>query len=369
MLTRTQVTICLISISLLATIVAQAKSNANANQSNKGKAIYPTSEWLKAKPAEVGMDRGRLEKAREYALTGDGSGMITRHGKVVMTWGDLQQTYDLKSTTKSFGATALAVAIQDGKISLDDKAVTHHPNFGVPPENNAETGWLDDITIRHLATQTAGFEKPGGYEKLLFEPGTMWHYSDGGPNWLAECITLIYMRDLQDFMFERVYTPIGVKKSDLRWRENAYRPHEIKGVKRREFGSGIHANVNAMARLGYLYLREGNWDGKQIIPKEFTHMVQKPLPFMKGLKEYDSTHHGNASEHYSLLWWNNADGTLKKVPPDAHWTWGLYDSLIVVIPSLDIVVSRAGKSWERTSDEHYDVLKGFFEPIVASVQG
>ena len=38
----------------------------------------------------------------------------------------------------------------------------------------------------HLATQTAGFEKPGGYTKLIFEPGTKWFYSDGGPNWLAE---------------------------------------------------------------------------------------------------------------------------------------------------------------------------------------
>ena len=46
----------------------------------------------------------------------------------------------------------------------------------------------------------------------------------------------------------------------------------------------------------------------------------------------------------------------------------MYDSLILVVPSLDVVVSRAGKSWQRNGDGHYDVLKPFFEPIVASVK-
>ncbi len=68
-----------------------------------------------------------------------------------------------------------------------------------------------------------------------------------------------------------------------------------------------------------------------------------------------------------MLWWNNADGTLQSVPRDAFWSWGLYDSLIVVIPSLDLVVSRAGKSWKRNSEDHYDVLRPFLVPIVAAV--
>ena len=90
---------------------------------------------------------------------------------------------------------------------------------------------------------------------------------------------------------------------------------------------------------------------------------------MVGLPEHDpKAEHGNASDHYGLLWWNNADGTLPNVPRDAYWSWGLYDSLIVVIPSLDLVVSRAGKSWPRREGAgHYDVLAPFLEPIVASV--
>lgn len=57
------------------------------------------------------------------------------------------------------------------------------------------------------------------------------------------------------------------------------------------------------------------------------------------------------------------------MPRDAYWAWGLYDSLIVVIPSLDLVVARAGKSWKREAGgSHYDVLKPFLVPLCEAVR-
>lgn len=327
---------------------------------------YPGKTWATVKPADVSMDVKLLRQARDYALKGGGSGMITRHGKVVLTWGDQSRRFDLKSTTKSIGVTALGLAIKDGKLKLDDPVNKHHPKFGIPPSSNNSTGWLPLITLRHLATQTAGFAKPGGYQKLLFKPGTHWHYSDGGPNWLAECVTLAYKRDVWDLMHERVFSPIGITKRDLTWRGNAYRPKQLNGIHRREFGSGIHANVPAMARIGYLYLHEGKWKNKEIIPESFVQLARTTDAKVVGVPEYEKRF-GNASDHYGLLWWNNADGTIKNLPRDAYWSWGLYESLILVIPSLDIVAARAGKSWKRETNEHYDVLKPFFEPIAMSV--
>ncbi len=332
--------------------------------------VWPALAWQHTTPEEAGMDRARLEQARDYALTGGGSGIITRGGKVVMAWGDLKQRYDLKSTTKSIGITALGLAIADGKLSLEDRAADRHPDFASPPAEAEHRDWFGRITLLHLATQTAGFAKPGGSAELLFEPGSMWHYSDSGPNWLAECVTLAYERDLNDLMFDRVFTPLGITAEDLAWRKNAYRPDTINGIKRREFGSGISANVDAMARIGYLYLRGGEWRGKQIIPRSFVDACGAAVPSVVGLPEHEADKHGNASDHYGLLWWNNADGALENVPRDAYWSWGLYDSLIVVIPSLDIVVARAGASWQREDwSGHYDVLKPFLEPIAASLGG
>jgi CubicO group peptidase (beta-lactamase class C family) len=334
--------------------------------------IWPDKEWAHATAAEAGLDSAKLAEARDYALTGGGAGYITRGGKLVLSWGDARQRYDLKSSTKSFGSIALGLAIKDGKVRLDHKARQFHPTMGTPPEANAETKWVDEITILHLASQTAGFQKPGGYTPLLFRPGTMWDYSDSGPNWLAECLTLIYRRDLDELMFERVFTPLGVQRTDLVWRKNQYRSALIEGIARREFGAGIHANVDAMARIGLLMLRDGRWRNEQIIPREFTEIAPVPvaqharLPVhTNSLKEMGP----NAPKHYGLLWWNNADGTLGNVPRDAYWSWGLYDSLIFVAPSLDVVVARAGQSWKRQPGAtHYEVLKPFFEPIIAAAK-
>jgi len=333
-------------------------------------AAWPSPAWPVVAPADVGLNGGLLEQAKAYALSAGGSGMIVRHGRAVLRWGDQAQRYDIKSATKSFGATMLGVAIKDGKVALDLPARRCHPTLGVPPASNVNTGWLDRITIRHLATQTAGFEKPGGYGTLLFEPGTQWFYSDAGPNWLAECLTLAYGRDLDTLMFERVFTPLGISRDDLRWRDNQYRDHQIDGISRREFGAGIHANVEALSRLGYLYLRNGRWKDQQILSEEFVGIASRPVKAVVGLPEWPSDTHGNASDHYGLLWWNNGDGALANVPREAYWAWGLYDSLIIVVPSLDLVVVRGGangRQWPRATDaDHYTVLRPFLEPIVAA---
>jgi len=329
---------------------------------------WPEADWPRATPQSVGLDPGQLERSRDYALSAGGSGCIIRRGRLVLEWGDSGRIYDLKSTTKSFGATALGIALMDGKVRLDERAMVYCPDLGLPPVTNAVTGWLDRITLRMLANQTAGFEKPGGFGALLFEPGTRWHYSDGGPNWLADCLTRVYRRDLNDLMFERVFNPIGIGSEDLRWRPNAYRPRQLDGVTRREFGAGISANIRAMSRLGYLWLREGRWKDHQLLPRDFVAWARQSDPDavrLPVLEPTDGTElFGAASAHYGLLWWNNNDGTLADVPRDAFWAWGLYDSLIVVVPSLDLVIARAGQSWPRQKRAaHYEVLQPFLGPI------
>jgi CubicO group peptidase (beta-lactamase class C family) len=182
----------------------------------------------------------------------------------------------------------------------------------------------------------------------------------------------VYRRDLEDLMFERVFTPLGITRDDLRWRNNAYRERAIDGIPRREFGAGIQANVEALSRLGYLYLRRGRWKDAQILTGEFVTLSSRPIESVVSLEEWQGDAHGNASDHYGLLWWNNGDGALDGVPRNAFWAWGLYDSLIVVFPSLDLVAVRGGergRKWPRAEGAgHYSVLGEFLVPLAGAVR-
>lgn len=308
-----------------------------------------------------------LDKASRFA---GGSGMVLRGGRTVYTWGDVNKLYDLKSTTKSIGVTALGLALKDGLIQLDDRVADRFPMLGMIPKQNQETGWIHQITYLDLATHTAGFDKHGGYEPLLFKPGTAWAYSDGGANWLADALTTLYQRDLQDLLFERVFDKLGIDRKDLRWRENAYREPRLNDIPRREFGSGIHANVKAMAGIGLLYLRRGQWNGETILTREFVDLARKPLDRISVLPVKNDLKHrfDGAAGQMGLLWWNNGDGNMKGVPKDTFFSWGLHDSFIVVIPSLDMVIARAGETIAENQKSNDDsVLERLLRPIVASV--
>lgn len=328
---------------------------------------WPTNGWDTTTPVEADMNIELLEQAVDFA---GGAGMITRGGKLVMSWGDTDQRYAVRSATKSIGSAALGLAIKDNLLSLNDTATLHLPEFGIPPEENNNTGWLENTTILHLATQTAGFDKSGGYISQLYEPGTAWAYTDGGQNWLADVITTLFMEDLHSVLFNRVFYPLGITESDLTWRTHTTRDQDINGITRREFSSGINATADALARIGYLYLRNGRWENQSILPADFVSQVGMVPQSIQALPVLNDTQSrfGNASNHYGIMWWNNADGSITDVPTDTYWAWGLGESLIVVIPSLDIVISRTGSNAfpGSRSPSYYQVLEPFIRPIAQS---
>ena len=111
---------------------------------------WPTNGWDTALPADMEMEQTLLEQARDYALTGGGAGMITRHGQAVLSWGDTTAIDDVKSATKSIGALVLGLAVKDNVVALSDVAQMHYPGVGANPASNVDTGWLDEITLREL---------------------------------------------------------------------------------------------------------------------------------------------------------------------------------------------------------------------------
>jgi CubicO group peptidase (beta-lactamase class C family) len=358
-------------------------------------AVYPASDisndqpehgWTRVAAADIGMNDTALGEAEAYALTGGGSGMIVRRGRLVRSWGNTEQRFDMKSTTKSIGGIALGLAIDGNAVALTDVAQTRLPTVGNPTANHPE--WLPQITVQQLATHTAGFAKPGGYVDQLYQPGTTWFYSDAGLNWLAELLTTVLAEDLATRLNTRVWATLGLNStaggtqnsdgpalSDIHWRDNVLRP----GTTPRELASGIYANANAMARVGLLFLRKGQWADTRVLSESFVTTVATPPAANAGLTIQDPANFPGATTNYGVLWWTNAGGLLPNVPRDAFWAWGLGDSLIVVIPSLDIVAVRAGpqaavgsspgaRVWNDDDwNGDYAVLAPFLDPIVRSV--
>jgi CubicO group peptidase (beta-lactamase class C family) len=342
----------------------------------------PNRGWLRVAPTDVEMDAAPLAEAETYALQAGGAGLISRRGRLVHSWGNIDRRYDLKSTTKSIGSIVLGLALADDRVATDDRASTHLPTIGVPPNTN-DPGQLQNITLLQLATHTAGFEKTGGYGRLLAAPGTEWRYSDGGLNWLADTLTSVYGDDLENVFRARVWPVLGVNRSDdIQWRQSTagLRPlPRSNGIEHREFAAGMIGNVNTLARVGLLFLRRGEWSGGQrLFAPSFVDLVRTPRSEVAATTLIEPGDFPDANHRYGVLWWTNSTGALPNVPRDAYWAWGLGDSLIVVIPSLDLVIAHAGmlqpvNPTQRTFgeddwDSNYEVLAPFLDPIVRAVR-
>ena len=143
------------------------------------------------------------------------------------------------------GATALGLALEDKLVELDDPARKYLPEIGTEPPGNSPQ-WLGAITVRQLATMTAGFDD-GRPPKLVYRPGTSGIYSNDTANMLAELLTVRFGEDLAAVLKRRVFDPIGVVAADWRWRENRYRAKAIHGLPSREFASGLTINDHALA--------------------------------------------------------------------------------------------------------------------------
>ncbi|HEY2930698.1 MAG TPA: DUF4185 domain-containing protein [Acidobacteriota bacterium] len=118
----------------------------------------------------------------------------------------------------------------------------------------------------------------------------------------------------------------------------------------------------AMARIGYLYLREGKWNGKQILSTQFVRLATRPTMLPAPWP------------YYGFYWGSNAKGTYAEMPKDTYWALGLGDSFVVVCPSLDIVAVRLGVGSTRSQlpaeppDDWGKRVAGFFSLVVAAVR-
>jgi CubicO group peptidase (beta-lactamase class C family) len=340
-------------------------------QESRG-AYYPPPEsaggWRRCKNDEevrqlAGMDPQKLNLVgRENVALYGGPWvlLVIRHGYVAGEWMGVpampQTTFDVWSCTKSATGIAYGLLLDDSRdhrlpndaqIDLDSLAYSSIPE-GDPLSDPAK----ERIKLRHLLTMTSGIPGEdhgivgiavtageGEYEfalgkqldrfgnsaaRLYAAPGEAWDYSDVGFAHLSLIFSHVTGQEIGDFMKTRVFQPIGIENSgwDLQGGGGNLGPHT-------NAHSGLRLSARDFARLGYLLLRGGTWNGKPIVPKWWIDLATKKSQEL--------------NPHYGYTFWVNSDGELwPNVPKDAFAFMGYATNRCYVVPSLDLVVVRLG---------------------------
>ena len=322
-------------------------------------AVYwPTEGWRAAAPEEQGMDAAllgqMLDAINEQNLRID-SVLVVRNGYIVTEkyYPPYKQDtkHGLHSVTKSVVSAFVGIAIQEGYIKgVDDAVLDFYP--GRRFENH--DALKRSITLEHLLTMSSGLE--WDWDKMVStpdwvqytldqpvvsEPGTEFFYSSGNAHVLSAIIQETSGLNTLDFAQRYLFEPLGI--SDVRWKT------DLEGIAKG--GWGMAMTPRDMAKLGYLYLNQGMWDGEQIIPAEWIaasteRYVQVPEP----LEPWDL--------YMGYLWWIHGDG-----PYAAHGTKGQF---IYVIPESDLVVVFTGDVTDAKFAQPQLLIRDYIVPAVSA---
>ena len=308
-------------------------------------AVTPGKTWAKMRPDDAGLDGAKLAEFSKFV---GGHGCVVRHGYLVHTWGNVSRRADVASACKPLYSHLLFKAVEDDRIeSLDEKVICWEPRL---QKINEQLDFKDaKIAWRHFANQTSCYQ-------LVEHPGAAFDYNDWQMALFWDTLFLKVYGTTYGRVDEQVFHAVLTDR--IGCQDN---PTMLAfGANNRPGRVGI--SVRDFARFGLLYLRKGNWHGKQLISREHATMaVSSPLPnsipradckgaeMIPGQRSVGSLEKpDNQTDHfgsYSWLWWiNGVDRGGTRFWPDApHDTYGAFGHggprAMWVIPSLDIVVS------------------------------
>ena len=304
---------------------------------------WPTADFVKGAPMPwyyVPLVEGYcMVKGITNGNVFNDSVLVLKGGELVyeryaLGW-DADTTHQMYSVTKSVLSALVGVAIQDGKIeSVHQKVKDFFPGLAIPAGQEGK----NDITIEHLLRQTSGLPGDDDNEangvawwestdsgKACFlipqvaKPGERFAYSSGpGMQTLAALLTNAVGKNLFEYAKEKLFAPLGM--ASVKW--------DAAGDGVNYGGFGLSMTPRDMARLGYLYLNNGSWNGRQIIPASYVAATPPP-----------------AGEDYGYLFWGFSD---REGYENAYGASGSFGQFIWILPDQDVVIVRTGSAGPAT---------------------
>jgi len=198
--------------------------------------------------------------------------MLLRHGAVVAEgwWSPYapERPHMLFSLSKSYTSTAVGLAVAEGRLTVDDKVVDFFPD-DLPHRVSPN---LAAMRVRHLLSMCTGHaedttgpmrdRRDGNWAReflrrsVKYEPGTHFLYNTGATYMLSAIVQKLTGLGLVDYLRPRLFDPLGIDYAE--W-ETCPRGIATGGF-------GLSVKTDAIARLGQLYVQQGMWEGRRLLP-------------------------------------------------------------------------------------------------------
>jgi CubicO group peptidase (beta-lactamase class C family) len=260
------------------------------------------------------------------------------------------------SMAKSWISTLVGIAIKEGKIeSINQKACDFLPEFC--------EGDNSKITIKHLLTMSSGLDWDEDYHdplgqtaeayfapnlkkqmmrlKAVEPPGEIFKYHSSCSQLLAFIVESATGQSVNEYTSEKLWKPMGAKHPAL-WNTDTKRGDE-------KAFCCINSNARDFARLGKLYMNQGNWNGTQLLDSNYV----KEATSVSNLLDEDE----NKNVNYGYQFWiANRKGL------DVYYTRGLWGQYVICIPEKDMIIVRLGRNYGfHLADGHSEDFYQFID--------
>jgi len=306
---------------------------------------FPSDEWKIVTPESQNINSAKVQKIIDMSFLDQSTlgVVIIKNGKIIGEkyadgYSDISHGTSW-SMAKSYYAALIGISIEKGEIdSLDDNVGKYLDYY------NDERS---KITIRDLLDMSSGLDFPDHeHEKMFFQTnhleyakavgvekdaGLKWEYNNVNSMIIGDILFSVTGIKADKLLSERIFEPIGMKDYKL-WKDESGNVLTY---------CCVDMSAQEYSKFGLLFARNGNWNGRQIIPKNF---IDETFRVVWGFSP-DSPKRG-----YSLHWWISKHDDNSKI----FNTSGKFGQYTFVDRDNDIVFTRITK---YTQKDHGDIQK------------
>ncbi|HEY5176517.1 MAG TPA: serine hydrolase [Terriglobales bacterium] len=322
-------------------------------------------DWEVGTPASVGIDGQVLTDVSRRAANGEfgqvNSLLVVRGGKLVFEeyyrgWG-IFQIHTIQSLSKSVTSLLVGIAIGEGLIkSVDQRVSDFFPEYRAIFDQDPRK---QRLTLRNVLTMTFGndwkeraipYSNPANIvwrmaaaddwmgfilgQPMVEEPGARFNYSTGSALLLSGILQHATGMHVSVYAEQRLFDPLSIPVYG--WYRNMTHPQRWTHT-----GGGLGLRSRDLAKIGYLLVSGGRWNGKQVVPAAWIEESTRPHV------------QADTALWYGYQWW------LQSLP-NSVGSAGAHNEVIegrgyggqyvVAVPRLDLVVAVTSGSFEDETE-------------------